>query len=289
MTNKPTSPNKYFPHRTAPIPTKVRPRVNELETAILKKDSDVIGEPSEMPDIFPELDKPVVDPASAPGNGVRVRGRTPYEIERDRVEIAALYLQGFTHNEIMIYMNERRPYQVSFSSIRKDLEVIRERWVASYLVDFDAAKAKELARIDKLERAYWEGYARSMKPHELTESEIIKDEHSTKNIPANSPTYQRQKTRRKTITRDGAVHFLQGVQWCIEQRCRIFGLLSATKIKVDRDWKEEARESGIDPEEFQDDLVRQFIESAAKAPKLDGKGHPEKLGGVAKDSGGEEL
>src|SRR5262245_33047910 len=77
------------------------------------------------------------------------KGRSPEQILRDRAELARLYLQGWTQARIGAKLG------LSRQQIGYDLEAVRQDWLRSTLVDFNARKAEELARIDQLEREYW--------------------------------------------------------------------------------------------------------------------------------------
>ena len=143
--------------------------------------------------------------------------RRPLERERDLREVAALYLHGLTQHEIAQRLNVSRP-QIGY-----DLKVLQRRWQESALADFHAKKAAELAKVDELERTYWEAWERSCQVREVTTTE--RTQAST------DPT---EDTRRKAGVRkeprDGNAEFLRGVERCIELRCKITGAFAAVKI-----------------------------------------------------------
>jgi hypothetical protein len=80
------------------------------------------------------------------------KSRSPRERERDLAETAALYLRGWTQSEIAQRLHVSRP-QIGY-----DLKVLQQRWQESALADFNTKKATELARVDQLERTYWEAW-----------------------------------------------------------------------------------------------------------------------------------
>jgi len=82
--------------------------------------------------------------------------RSREQIAKDRAEIANLYLQGWPQWKIGDRLNFTQ------SQISRDLTFIRQAWLASAVVDFDAMRAKELAKIDHLEETYWEAWERSV-------------------------------------------------------------------------------------------------------------------------------
>jgi hypothetical protein len=115
---------------------------------------------------------------------------TPQEkllIQERRHKAAQLYLKGETQFAIAAVL------QVSQPTICSDLQAIRAAWLKSALRDFDQHRAQELAKIDHLEVTYWQGWQRSREP-------------------------------RDGEPRDGNPKFLDGVQRCIERRCKLLGI-----------------------------------------------------------------
>jgi hypothetical protein len=80
--------------------------------------------------------------ANSVNRGRGRQARSPDQIRKDRAEIARLYLQRLTQAEIGQRLGLSRQ-QVGY-----DLNAVREEWLQSALVDFNAKKAEELARID---------------------------------------------------------------------------------------------------------------------------------------------
>jgi hypothetical protein len=139
--------------------------------------------------------------------------RTKTEIERDRAEVARLYLQGWTQAAIGEKLGFAQQ-QISY-----DLERIREAWQASALRDFDELRARELAKIDELERTYWDAWVRSC---EVAEVETIKAVGSPQ-----SP--QRMEKTKRVEGQVGDPRFLRGITDCIDRRCKLLGLDAPTK------------------------------------------------------------
>src|SRR6516165_2394318 len=145
------------------------------------------------------------------------RTRRPLERERDLREVVALYLHGQSQHEIAQRLN------VSRQQIGYDLKLLQRRWQESALADFNAKKAAELAKVDELERTYWEAWQRSCQGREVTTQEKTQAGEG-----------QTEDTRRKAGVRkeprDGNPEFLRGVERCIELRCKITGAFAALKI-----------------------------------------------------------
>ena len=53
------------------------------------------------------------------------------------------------------------------------MAAVREQWLQSSLLDFDARKAQELARIDRVETEAWAAWEKSKRAREITTTERI--------------------------------------------------------------------------------------------------------------------
>jgi transcriptional regulator with XRE-family HTH domain len=141
--------------------------------------------------------------------------RSPLQRERDLRETAALYLRGQTQDEIAQRLN------VSRQQIGYDLKVLQRRWQQSALAAFNARKAADLAKVDELERTYWEAWHRSCQAREVTTQEKTQE---------NQGDEARFRAGIRKEQRDGNPEFLRGVERCIEMRCKIIGTFAAVKI-----------------------------------------------------------
>jgi hypothetical protein len=151
--------------------------------------------------------------ANSVNRGKGRKGRSPDQIRKDRAEIARLYLQRMTQAEIGQHLGLSRQ-QVGY-----DLNAVREEWLQSSLMDFNARKAEELARIDRLEREYWDAWEASKKERQTSTTEQTTDADG-----------ERLKAGIRKTEQTGDPRYLSGVQWCIEQRCKILGLNAPQKI-----------------------------------------------------------
>jgi hypothetical protein len=180
--------------------------------------------------------------------------RTKAERERDLDKIAALYLGERTQAEIAAQLG------VSRQQIGYDLKTLQERWLASSLSSFDANKARELAKIHRLERMYLDAWDRSCEEKQTTSTARTLGESS-----------KRGKASLRKESRDGNPAFLEGVRWCIAERIKLRGL--ATTKKDDDRPKARLRIVEIvtgDPEPQSEDVApqtsvaQQFPAEAAK-------------------------
>lgn len=141
------------------------------------------------------------------------RQRDPAQIARDRRRIADLYLRGALQSAIAAEVG------VDQSTVSRDLKALHEEWLQSTLVDINEAKARELAKIDALEREYWAAWVRSQEDAVTETTETRTGIHG----------YDRNVTQR--VGQAGGAQYLAGVQWCISKRCQILGLDEPQRIE----------------------------------------------------------
>jgi hypothetical protein len=147
--------------------------------------------------------------------------RSRLQREKDLVEISKLYFEGWPQRLIGDKLGLAQQ-QISY-----DLKALNKRWVESSLKNITDLKVRELAKIDNLEREYWEAWRRSTEDKEVDTTKAIPDKED--------PSMGR--TKEKTQRREGQAgdpRFLAGVQWCINKRAEIIGLDAGVKsLSVD--------------------------------------------------------
>lgn len=173
--------------------------------------------------------------------------RTKAEREHDLVFIADRYLRQYTQVEIRDALNAERNYDLSRSQIKYDIKKIHQRWLKSSLVDFGKVKVRELARIDRLEREYWTAWNESKEDQEINTTSRSNGRHPS------------EKAEVKRIGQVGNPRFLDGVQWCIEQRMKIFGFYAPSQVRID--WRRQLEAQGINAGELFDELVGKYVEA----------------------------
>lgn len=138
--------------------------------------------------------------------------------------VAEMYIEGKTQSEMA------KRLQVTQSTICKDLMKIKEQWKRKYAEDFGVRVSEELARIDRLERAAWEGWERSCQDAEtkVQRKEMaipkVKDDDKKKKPSGKQELIPVKVLREKTSRgQSGDPRFLAQVQACIDMRLRIIG------------------------------------------------------------------
>ena len=121
-----------------------------------------------------------------------------------RGEVARLSLQGWSQSAMA------KHFGVVESTISRDLVIVRQRWKQSAVRDFDLAKSVEIAKIDLVEKEYWEAWNRSKTIKETTTIEETDSEKGGRTI-----------VKREVIF--GTAAYLEGVRGCIGDRCKLLG------------------------------------------------------------------
>lgn len=135
--------------------------------------------------------------------------RTSLQRKQDRVKIARMYIRKTSQIEIA------RELGLSQQQISSDLKKIQQEWQKNTAIDLDKHKAETLAKIDHLEQTYW------------TEWEESRKEIKTKTLKTKDAT---QTKTLKAVERLGDPRYLDGIQKCIEQRCKILGIYQQADV-----------------------------------------------------------
>jgi transposase len=175
------------------------------------------------------------------------RGKT--QLARDRRRIADLYLQGWIQADIASEVG------VSQATVCRDLQALQASWLDSALMNFDEAKAHELAKVDRLEREYWQAWERSCENAETITRKVKGRMERRETDDGEFIAEQPAEATKTSKGQAGDPRFLQGVQWCIDKRCKIMGIDAPQKVEV-YDWRREAKEKGIDPAGIFEQLVQ---------------------------------
>lgn len=150
--------------------------------------------------------------------------RTDAQREHDLELISALYLRGKRQVDIAAELG------VTQQQISYDLKTIQKRWQQKTVVNINEVKQRELARIDELERTYWEAWERS-----LDERTKTRTERNTVGGKENQISRDKASIEKETLL--GVPAYLAGVERCIELRCKILGVYAPTKnVNVNVDW-----------------------------------------------------
>lgn len=151
--------------------------------------------------------------------------------------VAQLAIQGLTQAEI------GEKVGVTFDIVSRDLSEARRRWLDASIVAYDTMKAGELARVNEIERQQW------------VELDALGKEEDDE--------------RRKSWWTTRQKNAYNRIMWCVEQRCKLFGLYAPQEIV---NWKAEAAQHGYDPDTIYRILVHEMsniIDGQAKPVLLE--------------------
>lgn len=154
--------------------------------------------------------------------------RTDHKKAADRAAIAAAYLRGVPQYQIAADVG------LSAAQVSRDLVVLHQEWQARAAATMDTAKAAELAKLDALERTYWQAWEASTQTQKRTR---IADRAGVKASEVGS------------VTRDGNPAFLAGVLGCIDRRCKLLGVDAPERTDITSNGETVKFYAGFNPED----------------------------------------
>jgi hypothetical protein len=173
--------------------------------------------------------------------------QNPKKVILMRRQLAAkFYLRGYHAARIAEEIEKEMGRKFSRPQISADLQILAKEWRESALFDMDAAKAKELAKINNLETEYWEAWEKSKTDY--TEKSRKKKRYIYDDEPGmdqdddikNPKSIEIGSVKKRAL---GNAAFLAGIQWCIEKRIKLLGLnneASGDRLKRDFETYEDA-------------------------------------------------
>ncbi len=143
--------------------------------------------------------------------------RNPIQAQRDRVEVAKLYLQGYTQLQIADKL------EIDQSTVCRDLQVVKRQWQQQALGHANELIQAELERLRLIEQQAWEAW-----------------NHSRQNTIGATVHEQLQEalggnvaTRSRTDSKVGENSYLETILRVIQQRVKILGLDANNQMKAD--------------------------------------------------------
>lgn len=178
---------------------------------------------------------------SKKGRVNKISRNDEWRIYERRKIVANRYLQGESQYAIARSFNP----PLTQATISKDLHAIRDEWLQSAVQDYDKLKARELAKIDRMEEVCWSEYWRSAemrgkttkleKELKVPKIDLTKNARGSPKFPKTQvmpdpvmTTVKIQKEYKVAVT--GDVAYLDRIQWCVEMRCKILGLVKPPEV-----------------------------------------------------------
>lgn len=152
------------------------------------------------------------------------RGKKRNQAQRagHRQTIADMRLKGHTIAEIVKHS------RLSRSTVMREIRSLAAQWQASAVEATHEHRARELARLEAIEREAWAEWERSCKPYskEVTE----RTRHAGKGEEGGDLVGEPTVIRRETGTRVGDAKFLQVVLSAVDARRKLLGLDAPSKV-----------------------------------------------------------
>jgi lambda repressor-like predicted transcriptional regulator len=131
--------------------------------------------------------------------------RSPTQRAADAATIAALRLQGWMQADIA------REVGLSPATVKRELRKLETQWREQASEDLAAVKARELMKLERMEREAFRQWERSKRAHR----KVVKDGETT---------------RKEVTGQTGDPRYLQTVVTIMDRRNRLLGLDMPTKI-----------------------------------------------------------
>ena len=186
--------------------------------------------------------------------GRTLQKRTPEEVLRDEIIIANMFFQAVPMTKMSkeLKLRSGSSYALSNPTITETIRDMTALWKEKNLIKVDEVKNRELKKLDALEDEYWRAWHRSCLPRREKERKQQRGFIPALNLsdddghvlPAFTETMVETEKRVREYDREGSSRFLEGIERCIEKRCRLLGLYSPIKITP--------QGLGIDPTEEYD-------------------------------------
>lgn len=163
---------------------------------------------------------------------VKGNKQTPSALRKERWKtiIVRLYLEGNNQERIReLARVETGGHTFSRAVVGQYVAEAIAEWQISKAQFIDHQKSIELAKINNLENEYWEAWRRSCKDQKTISQE---------KTPSKKPQGEEAKRQAFSISKvtaskrktTGDAKFLEGVQWCVEMRCKILGIETGPAI-----------------------------------------------------------
>lgn len=130
--------------------------------------------------------------------------------------IVDLYMKGHTQRRVQELAREQTGHSFSTGFVAKAIAKAVAEWKSNKQDLIENHKAIELEKINRLEMTAWDAWERS------TQVEVVKKDRKVKGKDGGKMAVAM--TENTTRNNTGDPRFLQTIQWCTEQRCKILGI-----------------------------------------------------------------
>lgn len=192
--------------------------------------------------------------------------RSKIQIVSDRMRISDLLMMGHTQREIRTTINDEGGLDLSLTTIRNDIESIKNDWRSKTVDNYDELMNRELDRIDSTEREVWRAWRKSCGDDER---EIV--EQVAKEIEeAGGDTELVVAKITKIVDKNKGVgdpRFFDKIISLQQERRKLIGLYAPTKLGIDINKKSELIIKGYAIKEVSPDAWPEIVEGEVVEPK----------------------
>jgi hypothetical protein len=192
--------------------------------------------------------------------------RTKMQIVNDRMRIVDLLSMGHTQREIQKVINDEGGLNLSLTTIRNDIEFIKNDWRNKTIDNYDELMNRELDRIDSTEREVWRAWRNSCGD---SEREIV--ERVAKEIEeAGGDTELVTSKITQIVDKNKGVgdpRFIDKIISLQQERRKLVGLYAPTKLGIDINKKSELIVKGYAVKEVSPDVWPDVVEGEIIEPE----------------------
>ena len=192
--------------------------------------------------------------------------RTKMQIVNDRARISDLLLMSHTQREIRTTINKEGGMDLSLTTIRNDIEAIKNDWRSKTIDNYDELMNRELDRIDSTEREVWRAWRKSCGDNER---EIV--EQVAKEIEDAGGDTELVVAKITSIVDKskgvGDPRFIDKIISLQQERRKLVGLYAPTKLGIDINKKSELIIKGYAIKEVSPDVWPEIIDGEVIEPK----------------------
>lgn len=152
--------------------------------------------------------------------------RKDWEKERDQNITTEWYLKGYTTRKIAEIIGKQvgNGYTTTHKTVSQDIKALLKQWSQERIHDINSQKLIELEKLNKLEQTYWDAWEKSLENH----TKVINKAKGT----VGSQTPDSQEITETKIIEYGEPRYLQGIERCIDKRCKLLGLDAPIKTEA---------------------------------------------------------
>lgn len=142
-------------------------------------------------------------------------------------DVIELYLKGLSGQNIQNHIKETQGFTVAQKKVSAIINKEIAVWIKQKKELVENLKAHELAKVNRLEFEYWTAWQKSCgntvsKTTEKTAKPV--DKQVGMEVAAKKPKFDISKISELKKNNAGDPRFLDGIQWCVEMRCKLLGL-----------------------------------------------------------------